>query len=730
MLRLLRVGAAGPLRAMPVLGMVLAGAAAPARASASDGPRLASAKAVSEAPVIDGRVNDAAWAGAPVVEDFRQRDPREGEAATEPTRVRIVYDRTHLYIAAELDDREPALVRASELRRDNSLDSDDSFAVLLDTYLDHRNAFLFRVNPRGTRFDGLIRNESRIVDATWDEDWQAAAALGDHGWAVELAIPFKILRFREVSEQEWGINFERIIKRKNELTYWAGWSRDYVFAHVSQAGRLTDLAGITQAERLRIRPYVTAGVERYDAATPPAPSTGLGGVGIDDVKFAVTPNLTVDAAVNPDFAQTEVDAQRVNLTRFSLFYPERRQFFIEGADSLKMGVDTLGFGARLMEVVYTRSIGLSPQGTPIPILVGSKLTGKAGGFDLGLLQVNARESGDTPADHVFVARVRKEVLQRSTFGAVVTDRRDKRGSNRVVGADARFVLKEHLTIMGLLASSSDSKVDGARWAGQLGATWQSDLIVAEANYVSIADGFTPAVGYVRRHDRMAGARVALRPRPGWRYVRQFEVTPSAFAYHDHAGIPQSSEFGVSFATLLESGDRLFAKFDTQSEFLTDPFDINRGVVLAPGRYKWTSGEVSFQTFDGRKVSGSAEANIGHFYTGRQGSYEFGLGYRPGRHFSVEAAYEFNDVDLREGSFQTHLLGVKSNVSFTNSLLASAYVQYNNTGSLAALQFRLNYIFRTIDNFYLVYNETRYTSGPLADRSNRSLVAKMTYSVHR
>lgn len=701
-----------------------------AHASAPADPLVTRATFVSRAPVLDGRLDDDVWTGAPVVSEFHQRDPQEGSPATERTRVRIIYDKARLYIGVELDDGEPSAIRASELRRDDPLDSDDRFAVLLDTYLDHRNAFLFRVNGRGTRFDAVIRNESRTLDATWDEEWTAVAAISERGWTVEIAIPFKILRFRDDRAQSWGVNFERIIKRKNELTYWAGWSRDYAFTNVSQAGQLTDLKDISQGERLRIRPYILAGGEHLDAASPPTPARGVGGVGIDDLKIAVTSNLTADIAVNPDFAQAEVDAQRVNLTRFSLFYPERRQFFIEGANSLKMGVDTLGFGSRLMEVVYSRSIGLSEQGQPTPITVGSKLTGKVSGFDLGFLQVNTDGSGDSPGEHVFVGRVRKEVLDRSYVGAIVTDRRDGEQSNQVVGADARIVVKKHLTLLGLLAGSSDAQVGAAGWTTQLGAQWLSDLLQADVNYVDVGDAFTPAVGFVRRHDRMIGSRIAFKPRPGWKHVRQLEVTPNAVAYHDHQGIPQSSEFGVSLATYLESGDRLFAKFDTQSEFLTDPFEINPGVVLGAGRYKWTSGEVSFQTFDGRKLSGSVEANVGHFYTGTQGSYEFGLDYRPDKHFSVEASYEFNDVDLREGAFHTHLLGVKSNISFTNSLLASAYAQYNNTGSLAALQVRLNYIFRTIDNVYLVYNETRYTNGPLAGRSNRSLLVKTTYSIHR
>jgi len=715
--------------ALSLLVCTSAMAASGARAAAAQDHPLAAAVRVGDAPRLDGRLDDAVWEQALVISDFRQKEPVEGSAATEATRVRIVYDGTHLYIAAELDDAAPPLIRATELRRDNALESDDTFAVLLDTYHDHRNAFLFRVNPRGTRFDAIIRNESTVVDANWDEDWSAAAAFSDRGWTVELAIPFKILRFSGGEEQIWGLNFERVIKRKNELDYWTAWNRNFEFTNVSQAGQLTGLTAIRQAERLRIRPYVVTGGERLDATSPPRATRALGDVGIDDLKIAVTSNLTADLTVNPDFAQAEVDAQRVNLTRYSLFFPERRQFFIEGSDSLRMNINTLGFD-RLLEIVYTRSIGLSPRGEPIPILGGGKLTGKAAGFDLGVLNVQTDDAADTRGENFTVARVRKETMDRSYVGAILTNRQGEGSANRVAGADARFVLHKYLSVVGLVAASSDQAVPGTHWAAQAGTEWVADFVEAAVSYAKVDEGFTPGLGFVQRHDRMVGARLSLKPRPGGRIVRQVEITPNAVYFHDQRGVLQSSVGGVETAAVFQSGDLLAGKVETEAQYLPDPFEISPGIILAPGRYGWTQGEVSFTTFDGRKASGRVEANLGHFYTGQRGSYEFGLQYRPGKNFSVESDYEFNDVDLREGSFYTHLLGVKSNVSFTSALLASAYVQYNNTGDLAALQFRLNYIFRTIDNFYLVYNETRYTNGPFANRSNRSLVAKMTYSVHR
>ena len=438
---------------------------------------MAEAKRTSAAPVIDGRLEEAAWDLAPVVSEFRQKEPVEGGRASEATRVRILYDQSYLYIGVELLDREPSQIRASELRRDNTLESDDSFALLLDSYLDHRNAFLFRVNPRGTRYDGLIRNESERIYSDWDEQWTAAAALGENGWTAEIAIPFKILRFSGAREQTWGVNFERVIKRKNESVYWTSWNRNFAFYHVSQAGHLNGLAEIRQAERLRIRPYLLGGVESLGTTGSPR-RRGLRGAGLDDLKFALTSNLTADLTLNPDFAQTEVDALQVNLTRFSLFFPEKRQFFIEGADSLRMRVVGLHFGPPPLELFYGRRIGLSEEREPIRVLGGGKLTGKVAGFDLGLLNMQTDEHKNQPGENFSVARFRKDVFGRSYVGGIFTNREGGGQWNRVAGADANLILLKYLNVEGLLAKSYTPGVQGKQSARQIGFEWRSDFFDA------------------------------------------------------------------------------------------------------------------------------------------------------------------------------------------------------------------------------------------------------------
>jgi len=687
------------------------------------------AQQVSQAPSIDGRLDDAAWEEAQSVLQFYQQEPLEGEAVSEPTRVRILYDETNLYIGVELFDSDPAQIRASELRRDNSLESDDSFAVLLDTLHDHQNAFLFRVNPQGTRFDGVIQDEAGNINSNWDEQWTAEAVMSEDGWSAEMSIPFKILRFSGAREQIWGINFERVIKRKNELAYWSGWTRNFQFHHVSQAGHLEGLSDIKLVERLRIRPYLLAGVERLETG-PSTGRRGLWDVGIDDLKFALTSNLTADLALNPDFGQVEVDAQRVNLTRFSLSFREKRQFFIEGADFFRMRVPLLHFGPPPLEVFYSRRIGLSEGGQPISILGGGKLTGKVGGLNLGILNVQTGEDELQPGENFAVARIRKEILGRSYVGAIVTNRQGGGDWKRVTGVDTRLVFKEYLNVAGLLAKSFAPGTASQQWARQLGAEWRDDLLEAGVNYIDIDPDFEPGIGFVRRRDRLIGTRVLFKPRPGGELIRQVIISPSLVYFHNNEKVLRTRITSMRLALLFQSGDQLEFNVENRLERLFKDFAISPGVELPVDLYQWNTAGVSVSSYNGRSFSAGAGVDMGDFYNGTKRSLNLSGEIRPNQNLNFSPSYEFNDIDLLEGAFNTHLFGLRSSISFTNNLLTSAFLQYNSSGDLAALQVRFNYIFRTIDNLFVVYNETRFVDGALVGLSNRSLLVKLTYSLHR
>jgi hypothetical protein len=704
--------------------VLVASLAGPARA---DEP-AARAVRTDTPPTIDGHLDEGIWDAAPPLTDFRQRDPVEGAPATEETVVRLVYDDSMLYVGVLLHDRLPKGILAQELRRDDDLESDDTFAILLDTFHDHRNAFLFRVNPNGTRFDAVVRNESR-VDDDWDEQWWASATVGAHGWTVELAIPFKTLRYRPAQAHLWGLNFERVIRRKNEAAYWTNWSRDFEFRHVSQAGTLTGIENVTQGQRFRLRPYVVAGVESLGATLPPQSAGVTGDAGIDDLKIAVTSNLTADLSVNPDFAQTEIDEQRVNLTRFSLFFPEKRQFFVEGAESLRMGPPLGDFDQEALVLFHSRRIGLSPRGEPLPIRAGGKLTGKVGGVDLGVLGARTGQHEAIPGETFGVARFRREVLGRSYFGAIATMRQVGGSTDVTLGADARFVVKRHLTLSAL-AARVDNRGSGPRWARHLGATWDHDFVNAQLAYLGIDPEFEPAVGFVRRNDRQTEASFSINPRPPGGPVRQLQFGPNAVLNHDETGLLLSRELEFNAEVEFQSGDELEVSFENVSEYLPEPFDITDDIVLPVGRYGWNSVRADFRAFEGRALSGMVSVEAGGFYTGDALELSLSTALRLGRHLAVRPEYEMNDVNLAEGAFTTHLVGLRSDVAVNRDVLASGFFQYNSEGQLAALQVRLTWIFRNLDNFHVVFNETRSTDGEFDGRSNRALIAKLTYSLQR
>ena len=691
---------------------------------------------VATPPTIDGRLSEPMWESAPAITEFRQRDPEEGAPASEATSVWILYDEENLYIGARLDDTEPGRILANELRRDSDMDSDDTFAVILDTYRDRRNGFLFRVNPNGARFDAVVRNEGQ-PEEDWTEEWRAEAVIGPQGWTVEIAIPFKTLRFDREDSQLWGFDLQRVIRRKNEDVYWTNWSRDFDFEHVSQAGTLTGLERIRQGTRIRIQPYGVAGVESLDATEASGSPTGIGEVGIDDLKIAVTPNLTADIAINPDFAQTEIDDQRVNLTRFSLFFPEKRQFFLEGAESFRMSPPGGEFAEdEALELFHSRRIGLSDDGSPIPLIAGGKMTGKVQGFDLGILAARTGTDDDgldgtvgLAAETFGVMRFRREMFGRSYMGAIATVRDGATPTNVTLGLDARFVLYRQLILSGLV-SHVDDGVNEPQWASYAGAEWDGDFFSAGAVHMSIDPEFDPGIGFVRRNDVMTRAGFSIGPRPSAGPVRQIEFSPDFLVHHDHDGVLQTRELSFDIETEFESGDSFDVGVQNIREDLPEEFEIEDDIVLPIGRYEWNTAEVGFRTFEGRPVSGGASYEFGGFYSGTSRSLELDANLRLGKHLLVGPEYEMNRVSLAEGRFTTHLIGLRTDVTFTRDLLTSMLFQYNSEGELSALQLRFNYIFRNIDNFYLVYNETRFTDGPFRNRSNRSLVSKITYSLRR
>ena len=417
----------------------------------------------TEGPVaIDGVLNEEAWLSAAPSRNFVQKEPREGEPSTERTEFRVVYTADTLYIGVVCYDSDPDGILARERRRDDPFANDDTVSIVLDTFHDHRNAYLFRTNPLGTEYDALVTDEGKSVNVNWDERWDVAAQVTVTGWTVEFGIPFKSLRLSEESKHTWGIDLERVIRRKSEWSYWSGYRRGFDFEAVSQAGHLEGLENVETGLRLRIKPYWLGGFAHSSNRSGASSLRNASDAGIEVMKWRITPSLTADMTMRTDFAQTDVDDLQVNLGRFPLFFPEKREFFQEGAGIFDFGTATSGVTNNL-RLFHSRTIGLSPSRRPVPIQGGGRVTGRVAGLTVGLLnvQTEAFAPDNIPASNYSVARFKRDVLSRSTVGAFLMNR-EKAGSgdfNRVYGMDGRFVFWQHFTADGFLAKSDVPRND-------------------------------------------------------------------------------------------------------------------------------------------------------------------------------------------------------------------------------------------------------------------------------
>ena len=509
------------------------------RPSQGQGTRTVTAVRVSEPLQLDGLLSEEIWGQVEPAVGFLQKDPQEGAPASERTEVRIVYDTRHIYFGITCYDSQPGGIRATELRRDQSLGNDDIFELILDQFHDHRSGYLFRINPLGTQYDATVTGEGQTINANWDEKWEVEARVTETGWSAEIAIPFKTLRFLQGDSVLWGVNFHRTIKRKNEDVFWTAHNRNYRFVEVSRAGHLLGLSEI-QGFTFRVKPFFTTGaskaIERGEEKTK-----HLTDIGIEDAKFMITPQLALDATANPDFAQAEVDEAQVNLTRFSLFFPEKREFFQEGSGIFQFGTGE-AFGRPQVLLFHSRRIGLSPSREEIPIFGGVKLTGKQGPFDMGLLNMQTDRSSGVPGQNFTVLRAKANILARSYVGAIVT--RNTAGSepasNRAGGLDASFTFWENLNFRGFVAKNGNSNVEGGEWAGQAKLEWDSDRFQFLLEHVNVGENFALPMGFVSREDiQRSRAEFSYKPRPNMDRIRQFEFKTSLDYLTDQEGVLQT-----------------------------------------------------------------------------------------------------------------------------------------------------------------------------------------------
>ncbi len=690
----------------------------------------------------DGLLDEPAWQEAPVTSGFVQREPEEGATATEETEIRVLYTATELYIGVYSRDREPRGILASELRRDGDLTGDDTITLVLDTFHDHRSALLFRTNPLGTQYDALITDEGAEINVNWDERWTVGTAVIDGGWVAEFAIPFKSLRVRDTEEElVWGMEVERVIRRKNEAAYWNDHRRGFTMEDTSQSGHLQGLEEIETGLRLRVKPYILGGfsqtVRQVDGNSDAfrKVTTNASDMGLEVVKYRITPSLTADLTWRTDFAQSDVDNIQINLDRFPLFFPEKREFFQEGSGIFDIGTASSGTTSQL-RLFHSRAIGLTPRGRqPIPIMGGARVTGRAGGLTVGLLNVqteafsSARES--IPASNYGVLRVKKEILGRSTVGAFLLNR-EMGGSedyNRLAGADAIFTFCDYLTVDGFFARSTDSGGEDT-WAYSANADWNSDFFQMGVDYLSMDPNFRNDIGFVRRTDlhRLIPS-ITFRPRPNLRWVRQMQIGASWDYQMDASNSVIRRTDKYIFQMLFQDGGVLrIIPFDYEFDRVREDFEISRDVVVPANDYQWNVWVAKYDFSPKRRFSGTLDFSHRYgFYEGNMYKFQLTPQLKVNENLSLETDYLIALASLPGGDFNQHGVNFRVNYALDNLWLTSTTLQYDNIDRFAGVHFRLNYIFRPGDDFFLIYTEGRQVGGFERGEKDRALQAKLTYS---
>lgn len=729
--------------------VLVALAAAPAGAHDESRSAVPSVEAVSigtpaEAIELDGRLDEAAWERAEPATGFRQREPRELAPATERTEVRVVYGVDALYVGVAAFDREPERIVALEMGRDVGIRRDDGIVVLLDTFHDHRNAYFFETNPNGARTDALITNEGRDTNFEWDGVWNAAAARTPEGWSAEIEIPFTTLRF-DPELDTWGLQVRRIIRRKNEEVFWSPIPREYGLFRVSRAGHLTGLHGLQPGRNLRVKPFGTFSAAESAGSPVQRAEEADGGL---DLKWGVGKSFSVDLTYNTDFAETEVDEQRVNLTRFSLFFPEKREFFLENAGIFEFGPGLGGGGAPPLEVFFSRRIGIAPDGRQIPIDVGGRVTGRTGPWNVGLLAVQTGSvapgaegpagavPGAVPRQLWGVARVQRNLGQRSSVGAIVTRRESSGGGfDQVYGIDADLKPTDRLDAW--LFAAGNEAPGRSDHAGGAGLSFEGSFWEWEASALEIGEGFEPDMGFVlRRGVRRYDGEVEWNPRPDWSLpfggsggaVRNLTFNVEGTVHTSTDGEVETIDgqirlFGVRFDS--DDFGTLFTQF--REERLAQGFEIQPGVVIPAGRYSWQDLGLFFESAQGRSLSFRTFLVAGEFFDGDRLSADLNLTWRPSRYFRAETAWNRNDVRLPSGDFVTDVYRQRLGVSFSPDLVLDSFVQFNEAAELLAANVRLNWIYRPGADLFVVYNET-WDAPTLGDTTSRDrrIILKLTY----
>ena len=703
---------------------------------------------VEEGPAIDGDVlGESIWDDAPVATGFLQNTPDEGLPASERTEVRIVHTAETLYFGIVAYTEDPSTIIVSDSRRDTPLDETDSFQIIIDTYLDRQNGFVFGTNPAGLEFDGQVTNEGQGsgrfgggggggrpgsqqrgsgggFNLNWDGVWQVRAQISEIGWTAEIAIPFRTLRYPSGDVQSWGLNFQRNIRHRNEQAFWAPLPRQYNLNRLSLAGQLQGIE-VPPQQNLKLTPYVLGEAIRRQADTK---TTALGDFGAD-LKYSVTPSLTLDATYNTDFAQVEVDEEQVNLDRFNLFFPEKRPFFLENA-----GLFSVGRPGQI-EVFFSRRIGIGAGGEQIPIIGGGRLSGKVGNnTNIGLLnmQTESVTASVAPSNNFTVARVQQDFTNRSNVGAMFVNRAGT-GSlagtddyNRSYAVDGRYGIGQTGTLTGFAAQTDTPGLSGDTYAFSGSAQYNDERYRVSLGGTEVGPNFNPEVGfYSRRGYQQVNGSVFTTFRPdndnGIHELRPHVNHNSIWEFG--TGRPETRFTHIDNHLEWRNGYELRTGANLTYEGVFEPFEIFPGVTVPVGSYDHAEAQIELLSNQGAPYSFSIRTVVGGLFGGDRVQIAPQFNMRVSEAFNAQIGWDRNDITLPTGEFVTNLGRFRVNYSFTTRMFLQALVQYNDRADLWSANIRFAIQSDANTGLFIVYNDTQGLDGARPTGAGRTLTVK-------
>ncbi len=657
---------------------------------------------IQSAPKFDGNPDEAFWKTAVHIDRFTQREPAEGEPATESTEVAVAYDETDVWIAVWCYQSDMSKVVAKSFQRDFDEDGEDNVQVVISPFNDHRNGYLFMINPLGARMDALVSgNEEWNED--WNGVWDARATRDAKGWYAEIRIPLNTLKFQKSAVQEWALNVERTIQYKNEQVRWQGWSRDHNLSNLAVAGNLIGIEDIHYSGRFEFKPYALGGWLRNDQENTVKPVGKIGG----DLNYNVTPNLKLNLTVNTDFAQVEADQIQVNLTRFNLYYPEKREFFLEGDNYFSFN---LGQTSR---VFYTRKIGIE-NFEPVNVLGGVRLFGKEGPHNIGFLSLQTAANASTPSTNNTVLRYKHDIGSQSYIGGIITSKYNADKTNLVLGLDGSYTTSKLFGDKNFVAFGCVSaSMDNGKWAGnnvayRLMVDYPNELIDHYIGIASVPKGFNPELGFLGREDYDAlNWKIDFQPRvlTGWG-IRKLLLQPwsiVAFRRNTTKALESVTLGSTPFGFELKSGDSFEYSVMYDLDRPTEEFEITDELTIPAGDYRFVSHHFQLETFQGRRVWAEFDFGTGQFYSGRMTGLESGIGVNVNQNLNLMGQYEFNLLTFGESKTWVHQVAAFINYAFNTRIDLSLFGQWNNESDRLLMNFRVHWIPKIGSDFYFVLN---------------------------